>query len=183
MSASCHIRGLSPLHLLFQEHTAQPRPSTVLTKNSFLLRLLSAGIVTVGPNPQNYFPTSFLILSLLCCSEWCFTERFLGLFSQPSSWVCRLKKKDDPANNSQMPVTLQDSSSFHLSATAAAKAPQLLGWNLPSPSWHCIAFIPLEHNRVQGALKNPKSQSLNFLSQPPRGKPLMSWHIHKCTVK
>lgn len=64
-------------------------------KNTFLLTLLSTGIVTLRPKPWKYFPTSSLILSLPCCSEWCFTERLLGLFSQPSSWVCRLKQKDD----------------------------------------------------------------------------------------
>lgn len=150
-------------------------------KNSFLLRLLSAGIVTVGPNPRKYFPTSFLILSPSVL-QWVvfhgevagfiFPAQLLGLQTEAKRWPSK-----QFTNTSHFAGQQQ----FPLVCHSCYKSPTTSRLESAFSAWHCIALIPLDHNRAQGAPKDPKSQSLNFLSQPPRGKPLTSWHLY-CAV-
>lgn len=148
-------------------------------KNTFLLTLLSTGIVTLRPKPWKYFPTSSLILSLPCCSEWCFTERLLGLFSQPSSWVCGLKQKDDQQTIHKYQSLCRTAAEFPHDCHSCCISPTAsrLESAFSVLALHC--FDPFGPQLSSRGPRKPKSQSLNFLSEPSRGKSLSFWHLHK----
>lgn len=165
---SCYLRRLSCLHLLHWEHPAQPQHRTALMKNCFILGLLSTHIITLEPNPQKYFLTSFLTLPL-CAGENGVSLRGCRVCFPCPACVCRLKQTDDPANSLQIPVTLQDISRFSICLPQLPCKPNsslVKIWLLCSGI--ALFWSLCDHKWAKQDQKVTESHSMNFLSQPSK---------------